>query len=97
MHFPPLWLHPSPPSSVIVNEVDGSITVTGGKWTTYRKMAEETVDAAVATGRLPLNTKACMTGRLKLMGALDYKPTMFAEVGRGGREGATRRGGHPAD
>jgi glycerol-3-phosphate dehydrogenase len=28
------------------------ITITGGKWTTYRKMAEETVDKAIRTGDL---------------------------------------------
>ena len=59
------------------------ITVTGGKWTTYRRMAEETVDAAVATGRLPLNTGPCRTLHLKLRGAEDFRPTLHAEVRRG--------------
>ena len=45
--------------SVIYTDDDGMITVTGGKWTTYRRMAEETVDAALATGRLPFNTEHC--------------------------------------
>ena len=56
------------------------ITVTGGKWTTYRRMAEEAVDAAVATGRLPLNTGKCVTQGLHLIGAQDYRPTTPAEV-----------------
>jgi len=30
----------------------GLITITGGKWTTYRKMAEDTVDKAIKVGRL---------------------------------------------
>jgi glycerol-3-phosphate dehydrogenase len=30
----------------------GLVTVTGGKWTTYRKMAEDTIDEAVRTGTL---------------------------------------------
>lgn len=38
----------------------GLITITGGKWTTYRKMAEDTVDAAIKAGQLanvPCNSK----------------------------------------
>ncbi|MFD2786769.1 glycerol-3-phosphate dehydrogenase/oxidase [Hymenobacter rubripertinctus] len=31
----------------------GLITITGGKWTTYRRMGQDTVDRAVALGRLP--------------------------------------------
>jgi glycerol-3-phosphate dehydrogenase len=31
----------------------GLVTIAGGKWTTYRKMAEDTVDVAAAVGGLP--------------------------------------------
>ncbi len=31
----------------------GLITITGGKWTTYRKMAEDTVNLAIGVGKLP--------------------------------------------
>jgi glycerol-3-phosphate dehydrogenase len=31
----------------------GVVTVTGGKWTTYRKMAEDTIDIASREGKLP--------------------------------------------
>lgn len=31
----------------------GLVTITGGKWTTYRHMAEDTIDAAIRTGGLP--------------------------------------------
>jgi len=31
----------------------GLITITGGKWTTYRRMAEDTVNQAIRTGGLP--------------------------------------------
>lgn len=37
---------------LIVNP-SGLITITGGKWTTYRKMAEDTVDKAVELAKLP--------------------------------------------
>jgi glycerol-3-phosphate dehydrogenase len=42
------------------------ITITGGKWTTYRKMAEDVVDIAAATAGLPV--KESTTHELKLYG-----------------------------
>ncbi|GAA4084603.1 glycerol-3-phosphate dehydrogenase/oxidase [Mucilaginibacter panaciglaebae] len=50
---------------LIVND-SGLITITGGKWTTYRKMAEDTIDKAIQIGRLP--AKPCITGDLKIHG-----------------------------
>jgi glycerol-3-phosphate dehydrogenase len=47
----------------------GVITVTGGKLTTYRKMAEDTVDAVVRQlGESP-KTRRCVTKTLRLLGA----------------------------
>ncbi len=66
--------------AVIFMDDDGLLNVTGGKWTTYRRMAEETVDAAVASGRLPLNTRPCVTQTLPLIGAQEYRRTLYAEV-----------------
>lgn len=40
------------------------LTVTGGKWTTYRLMAEETIKKAIKAGILP--KRKCLTSRLKL-------------------------------
>lgn len=37
---------------ILVSEA-GLITITGGKWTTFRKMGEDTVDKAIALGKLP--------------------------------------------
>lgn len=46
----------------------GLVTITGGKWTTYRKMAQDTIDqAAMVAG---LNTKECITENLKIHGWL---------------------------
>ena len=42
----------------------GLITITGGKWTTYRKMSEETVDTAIQTSNLEY--KLCITKDLKI-------------------------------
>jgi glycerol-3-phosphate dehydrogenase len=44
----------------------GLITITGGKWTTYRKMAEDTVNSAILTGKL--SGRACITKTLCLHG-----------------------------
>jgi glycerol-3-phosphate dehydrogenase len=43
------------------------VTITGGKWTTYRAMAEQTVDRAEAVGGL--DRKPCRTRELQLHGA----------------------------
>jgi glycerol-3-phosphate dehydrogenase len=45
----------------------GMITITGGKWTTYRKMAEDTVDKAIQVGQLEL--KKCLTTDLPIHGS----------------------------
>ncbi|CAL9432854.1 Glycerol-3-phosphate dehydrogenase 1 [Nocardiopsis dassonvillei] len=46
---------------------NGTVTVVGGKLTTYRAMAEEALDAAVARHRLPAGP--CRTRSLPLVGA----------------------------
>lgn len=45
----------------------GVMTVTGGKWTTYRSMAEHVVTAAARQAGLP--SRACATTELRLQGA----------------------------
>jgi len=47
----------------------GLITITGGKWTTYRRMAEDTVNTAVSRCGLP--DKPCVTSTLPILGAED--------------------------
>jgi glycerol-3-phosphate dehydrogenase len=44
----------------------GLITITGGKWTTYRKMAEDVVDIAIKQSGL--SQSSCATNELKLYG-----------------------------
>ncbi|MDP5199506.1 glycerol-3-phosphate dehydrogenase/oxidase [Flavobacterium sp. DG2-3] len=50
---------------IIVSET-GLITITGGKWTTYRKIAEDIIDKAIKTGKLP--KKECRTEHLSIHG-----------------------------
>lgn len=54
----------------------GLITITGGKWTTYRKMAEDAVNIAIEKNGLP--EKNCITKELKLYG--HDQPAMPAEI-----------------
>ena len=49
----------------------GLITVTGGKWTTYRRMAEDTVNVAMETGSL--RGRDCITPDLKIHGWMEVK------------------------
>lgn len=44
----------------------GLLTATGGKWTTYRHMAEDTVDQAIELARLP--ERPCITATLRIHG-----------------------------
>ncbi|HZE85959.1 MAG TPA: glycerol-3-phosphate dehydrogenase/oxidase, partial [Puia sp.] len=45
----------------------GLITIAGGKWTTYRRMAEDTVNTAIA--KAGLENKPCVTTTLPIHGA----------------------------
>ena len=53
-------------SHKLILSVSGLITITGGKWTTYRKMAEDTVDLAIQSGGLA--KRICKTKTLYLHG-----------------------------
>jgi glycerol-3-phosphate dehydrogenase len=44
----------------------GLVTITGGKWTTYRKMAEDTIDQAALVA--DLEDRDCVTKRLQIHG-----------------------------
>ncbi|KAK2181288.1 hypothetical protein NP493_402g02030 [Ridgeia piscesae] len=55
------------------------ITIAGGKWTTYRSMAEETVDRAIEVcGLKPV--RGCLTKGLLLHGAHGWTPTLFIRL-----------------
>ncbi|WP_372931681.1 glycerol-3-phosphate dehydrogenase/oxidase [Mariniphaga sediminis] len=53
-------------SHKIYKTKSGLLTITGGKWTTYREMAEEVVNLATRIGAL--EQKKCVTANLKLHG-----------------------------
>ncbi|KAM0949670.1 putative glycerol-3-phosphate dehydrogenase [Dioscorea sansibarensis] len=61
---------------VVCEDYPGLITITGGKWTTYRSMAEDAVDAAIKAGKLN-PTNGCLTDNLRIVGAYDWDPASF--------------------
>jgi glycerol-3-phosphate dehydrogenase len=57
----------------ILISVSGLITIIGGKWTTYRKMAEDTIEKAIMLGGLP--ERECVTKHLPVHGfRMDIDP-----------------------
>ncbi len=68
----PLAANPDNPSSTkevsrrhkITLSSSGLLSIIGGKWTTYRRMAEETIDKAISSGIL--EKRRCVTSDLRL-------------------------------
>jgi glycerol-3-phosphate dehydrogenase len=61
----------------VMVSVSGLISVIGGKWTTYRKMAEDAVDYAIMVGELP--ERPCLTKDIRIHGysegnRIDFSP-----------------------
>jgi len=56
----------------------GLVSILGGKWTTYRKMAEETVDKAAEVGKL--NFRRGATSLLLLWGAHGYNSLLSVQL-----------------
>lgn len=53
----------------IVVSASGLVSITGGKWTTYRKMAKDVVNNAAFVAKLPKSE--CVTDELKIHGFID--------------------------
>lgn len=51
---------------VIIVSKSGLITIAGGKWTTYRKMAEDVINKAIVVGGL--DNRPCVTEHMQLHG-----------------------------
>lgn len=45
------------------------ITITGGKWTTYRRMAQDTLNKVIFLGKLP--NESCKTKNIKIHGTIE--------------------------
>ncbi|KAI8843616.1 FAD dependent oxidoreductase-domain-containing protein [Chytridium lagenaria] len=57
----------------------GLLTIAGGKWTTYRAMAQETVDRAIEVFDLR-PTGPCQTERILLVGSHGWSQNMFIKL-----------------
>jgi glycerol-3-phosphate dehydrogenase len=64
---------------VIEISPSGLVTIAGGKWTTYRHMAEETIDAAIKSANLTPKNK-CVTAGLLLDGAHNWDPLLYIHL-----------------
>ncbi|MDX2481770.1 MAG: FAD-dependent oxidoreductase [Desulfuromusa sp.] len=60
---------------VIEDSDDGLLTIAGGKWTTYRKMALDTVDHAIKQFNLVAPKPTCQTENLQILGSAIYEET----------------------
>lgn len=56
----------------------GLLTIAGGKWTTYREMAEDGIDQAAKVAGLPL--KECVTQNLRIHGCPEHRPESHAPL-----------------
>jgi glycerol-3-phosphate dehydrogenase len=56
------------------------VTIAGGKWTTYRAMAEHTIDAAIKACDLKPPRTECLTDRLQIEGSHGWTPTMYIRL-----------------
>jgi len=64
---------------VVLVSASGLVSITGGKWTTYRKMAQDVIDDAAAVGGL--EPRPCVSEELRLHGWLAREDPDFPEDG----------------
>ncbi|NXO59877.1 GPDM protein, partial [Aramus guarauna] len=63
---------------VVTISDSGLVTIAGGKWTTYRAMAQDTIDAAIQAHGLKAGSSR--TIGLQLQGAEDWSPTLYIRL-----------------
>ena len=54
----------------VLTSADGIVTIVGGKLTTYRRMAQDALDTAIAQSSIEVR-RPCLTHRIPLVGAAD--------------------------
>lgn len=67
-------------SHLIAQSPTGLVTISGGKWTTYREMAQETVDTVVKNFKFVQNVGPCKTNELVLIGGDNYSKNYSARL-----------------
>ncbi|KAK2516190.1 Gpd2 [Columba guinea] len=63
---------------VVTISDSGLVTIAGGKWTTYRAMAQDALDAAVQAHSLRAGSSRTIS--LQLEGAEDWSPTLYIRL-----------------
>ncbi|KAM6421113.1 glycerol-3-phosphate dehydrogenase, mitochondrial isoform 2-T2 [Rhynochetos jubatus] len=63
---------------VVTISDSGLVTIAGGKWTTYRAMAQDTIDAAIQAHDLKAGSSK--TIGLQLQGAEEWSPTLYIRL-----------------
>lgn len=58
----------------------GLLTIAGGKWTTYRQMAEETIDTSIKEFGLKPKIGHCISENVKLIGAEYWNPLLYISL-----------------
>ncbi len=65
----------------VIDVSDGNlVTIAGGKWTTYRSMASDTVDEAVKSCQLQPEFTNCQTDGLILEGGEGFTPNLYIRL-----------------
>ncbi|KAE9619340.1 hypothetical protein Lal_00047041 [Lupinus albus] len=77
---------------VVCEDQPGLVTITGGKWTTYRSMAEDAVNAAIKSGKLT-PTNGCVTNNLRIAGGEGWEPSSFTVIAQQYRRMKSTHGG----
>lgn len=65
----------------VLDEGNGLVVVTGGKWTTFRLMAERAVNMVIKRYNF-LAERRCLTSQIPLVGARRYTKDLFYEISR---------------
>lgn len=77
---------------VVCEDYPGLVTITGGKWTTYRSMAEDAVNAAIKSGKLTPENE-CVTSKLQIVGGDGWDPASFTVIAQQYRRMKKSHGG----
>lgn len=67
-------------SHLITKSDSGLVTISGGKWTTYREMAQETVDTLVKNFDFGKKIGPCKTNEIVLIGGEDFSKNFSARL-----------------
>lgn len=84
----PLVRDPSKPNTesltrnhIVHTSESGLVTCSGGKWTIYRQMAEDTIDEVLKNHPdMKAKAKPCQTVGLKLEGGHNWTPTLYIQL-----------------